>query len=276
MATGRVVLITGAGSGVGRQLALEFAGRGCAIAALDLREEGLTSLAKELAGKPVAWALADVNDRDSLTRAVARLKEQLGPADILIASAGIGIETSALAYRAEDVEAVIRVNLIGVSNSIGAVLPDMLARRTGQLVAISSLASFRGLPKLAAYSASKAGVNALLDGLRVELRGHGITVTTVCPGFIRTPMTAELEARQVPMLDVAYAAGRIAEAIERRQAFVAFPWRPARWLGLLRWLPLSWSDWIIERYALKLADKGMPSGVSKTSDGPPMHKSSHD
>lgn len=257
---GKVVLITGAASGLGRQLAWELAGRGCAIAALDRHAEGLESLVAELSGKPVAWAVADVNDREGLGKGVAELKQKLGPADILIASAGIGIETSGRDYRAEDVEAVIRVNLIGVSNSIGAVLPDMLSRRSGHLVGISSLASFRGLPKLAAYSASKAGLNALLDGLRVELRGQGIAVTTICPGFVRTPMTAELEARQVPMLDVGDAARRIVVAIERRQAFHAFPWRPARWLGFLRWLPLSWSDWIIGRYVVRVTDREKAKG----------------
>src|SRR5207245_2000808 len=99
--------------------------------------------------------------------------------DLLIANAGIGIETSALAFRAEDIEAQIRVNLIGVANSIEAVLPAMLARRRGHLAAISSLASYRGLPKMAGYCASKAGVNALLDAVRVEVRSHGIAVTTI-------------------------------------------------------------------------------------------------
>src|SRR5579885_97065 len=185
----QVALVTGAGSGLGRQLALRLAAEGARIAAVDLSAEALAKLTAELAGKPVATAVADVADVNALRAAVPQLEQQLGPVDLLIANAGIGRETSALAFRAEDVAAQVNVNLIGVANSIDAVLPGMLARRRGHLAAISSLASYRGLPKMAGYCASKAGVNNLLDGLRLELKPLGIAVTTICPGWIRTPLT---------------------------------------------------------------------------------------
>ena len=124
--------------------------------------------------------------------AVRQLESQTGPTDLLIASAGVGQETSADAFSAEVFSHVIQVNLIGVSNSIAAVLPGMRERRRGHLAALSSLASYRGLPRMAGYSASKAGVNALMDSLRVELRNYGIACSTICPGWIRTPMTAPL------------------------------------------------------------------------------------
>ncbi|HZT80250.1 MAG TPA: SDR family oxidoreductase, partial [Gemmataceae bacterium] len=175
----QVALVTGAGSGLGRQLALRLAAEGARIAAVDLSAEALAKLTAELAGKPVATAVADVADVNALRAAVPQLEQQLGPVDLLIANAGIGRETSALAFRAEDVAAQVNVNLIGVANSIDAVLPGMLARRRGHLAAISSLASYRGLPKMAGYCASKAGVNNLLDGLRLELKPLGIAVTTI-------------------------------------------------------------------------------------------------
>src|SRR5262249_14332764 len=143
----QVALITGAGSGLGRELALRLGQEGAAIAALDLKPEPLAALAKELPGRRVAWAVADVTDRPTLRAAVSGLSQELGPIDLLVANAGIGMVNSALAFRAEDFEAQIRVNLIGVANSIEAVLPDMLKHRRGHLVAISSLASYRGLPK---------------------------------------------------------------------------------------------------------------------------------
>src|SRR5262249_10857703 len=149
--------------------------------------EGLTRLIADLPGKRIACAVADVTQRDALERAVAGLQDQLGPIDMLIASAGVGRETSALKYNSADIEDVIRVNLIGVANSIGAVLPGMIERRRGRLVAISSLASFRGLPRMAGYCASKAGVNALMEALRFELKPFGIHTTVVCPGWVRTP-----------------------------------------------------------------------------------------
>src|SRR5712672_1390967 len=121
----QVVLITGAGSGIGRQLALTLAAQGAAIAAVDLNPESLAVLAAELPKTPFASAVGDVTDRASLQAAVDQVQQRLGAIDVLIANAGIGLETSALNFRAADVEAQIRVNLIGVANSVEAVLPGM-------------------------------------------------------------------------------------------------------------------------------------------------------
>jgi NAD(P)-dependent dehydrogenase (short-subunit alcohol dehydrogenase family) len=244
---GRIVLITGAASGLGRQLALTLASEGATIAAVDLAVEPLTKLAADLSGKPVATAVADVTDRPALLAAVAEVARQLGPIDLLFANAGIGRETAAIPFRAEDVEAQIRVNLIGVANSIEAVLPAMLERRHGHLVGISSLASYRGLPKMAGYCASKAGVNALLDALRLELQPHGIAVTTICPGWIRTALTANIRVAQPYLMEVDDAARRIVEAVRRRRPFYAFPPPAARRVRLLRWLPCGLSDWALRR-----------------------------
>jgi NAD(P)-dependent dehydrogenase (short-subunit alcohol dehydrogenase family) len=243
----RVALITGAGSGIGRQLALTLAAEGAAIAALDLAQGPLDRLAADLPGKQVASAVADVTDRDALGKAVAQLRDGLGPIDLLIANAGIGIETSALSFHAQDFEAQVRVNLIGVANSFEAVLPEMLQRKQGHLAAISSVASYRGLPRMAGYCASKAGVNALLDAFRVELQPHGIAVTTICPGWIRTPLTANIDVEQHYLMEVDDAARRIVEAIRRRRAFFAFPRPMVRRVCLLRWLPCGLSDWLAAR-----------------------------
>src|SRR5260370_24828692 len=114
----RVVLVTGAGSGLGRQLALMLAEEGASVAAVDLKPEPLATLAAELAGKPFAWAVADVTDRAVLQKAAGQLRSQLGPVDLLIANAGIGIENSALAFRPEAFEAQVRVHLIGVATTV--------------------------------------------------------------------------------------------------------------------------------------------------------------
>jgi short-subunit dehydrogenase len=255
--TGQVAFITGAGSGLGRQLALVLAEEGIAIEAIDLQAEGLETLASELQarGKPVAWEVADVTDAVALQKAVQALEARLGPVDLLIANAGVGTETSALHFDAAAFAAIIQVNLIGVANSIAAVLPGMLARGRGHLVAISSMASYRGLPSLAGYCASKAGVNALMEALRVQVRPRGIWTTTVCPGWIRTPMTEQLRLR-VPMLEVDDAARRIVRAIRGKRAFVAFPWRIRCQVALMRWLPAGISDWML---------RGMTRAVEKRS-----------
>jgi NAD(P)-dependent dehydrogenase (short-subunit alcohol dehydrogenase family) len=243
----QVALITGAASGLGRQLALALAREGAAIAAIDLHPEPLATLAVELAGKPLAWAVGDVTDRAGLHKGVREVTQQLGPVDLLIANAGILIENSVSAFPAEDFEEQIRVNLIGVANSVEAVLPRMIERRRGHLVAISSLASYRGLPKLLGYCASKSGVNALMDGLRVQLNPLGICVTTICPGWIRTPLTASVGVPRPDMMELPDAANQIVSAIRRRLPYYAFPPSLVRRVRLLRWLPCGMSDWLTRR-----------------------------
>ena len=242
-----IALITGAGSGIGRALAKLLASEGCAIAAVDLREEGLRSLADELAAKSFAWACADVTDATRLQEATRELEAKLGPIDLLVANAGIAAMTSALDYNAEEMANIINVNLIGVSNSIAAVLPGMIERRRGHLVAISSAASYRGLPGMLGYCASKSGVNAIMDGMRIELRPLGIHVTTICPGWIKTAMTDKIQGKLDGLVDVEDAVQEIAHAIRAKKVFYTFP-RQMRWsMGILTLLPRAWQDWYIKR-----------------------------
>lgn len=249
-----VALITGAASGIGRALAVALSRRSWSIAAIDCQQEGLLALAAELQAlqRRCASAIADVTRAGDLADSIRRLEQQLGPVELLIASAGIGIETSARELRAEDVARVIDVNLTGVTNSIAAVLPGMIERRRGHLVAISSVASFRGLPRLLAYSASKAGLNAFMQGLRTEVRPLGLHVTTVCPGWIRTPMTAPLHGKLRDMLELEPAVAHILHAIETKRAFYAFPRALAWRLRLLNWLPAAWADAALGRMSRHL------------------------
>src|SRR5438552_1067517 len=121
----------------------------------------------------------------------------------------------------------------------------MLARKRGHLVGLASLPSYRGLPHRAGYCASKAGLHALLASLRVELKPPGIAVTTICPGWIRTPMTAKVNAPMPHLMDVADAARRILRAVRRRRPFFAFPAGSVRRVRLLKWLPCGASDWLV-------------------------------
>jgi len=257
----RVALITGAGSGIGRALARLLGQEGYAIAAVDRREEGLRLLAGELQTHQItiAWGVADVTDPAGLSQAMRDLEASLGPTDLLIANAGIGTETSALNYSVDDMNAVMGINLLGVSNSIGAVLPGMIERKRGHVVAISSVASYRGLPRLLAYCASKAGVNAIMDGLRVELAPLGIHATTICPGWVRTPMTAQIQDQVEHLVEVDVAAQEIAYAIRRKLAFYAFP-RAMRWkLGFMMTWPRACQDWYLARHMNRI--RSQRSGV---------------
>ncbi len=165
----------------------------------------------------------------ALKNQALELERELGPIDLLIANAGIGSETSALNLDPVEFARIINVNLLGVANSVAAVLPGMLQRRAGHLVAISSVASYRGLPRMLAYCASKSGVNALMEGIRAEVLGHGISTTTICPAWIRTAMTTQIDLPMENLLEPEEAARRIVRAIENAYPSMPFPpgWRGA-------------------------------------------------
>ena len=137
-------------------------------------------------------------------------------------------------------------------------IPEMLARKRGHLVALSSLASYRGLPKMAGYCASKAGVSALMDTMRLELKPYGIAATTICPGWVRTPMTSKFNLPLPGLLELDDAVNRIVKAIRQRRAQVAFPRSSALRVRLLRWLPSAWSDWLLWRMFERLVKKSSP------------------
>src|SRR5260370_19477749 len=149
------ILLSGVARGLGRLLARRLVEAGAVVAGLDRSRERLVEWAGALPTGRFAWAVADVTDRPALTGAVAKLEQETGPFDRLIACAGIGRATPADPFSGFDFEDHIRVNLIGVANCIEAVLPTMILRKKGHLVALSSLASFPGFPKIAAGDAQQ-------------------------------------------------------------------------------------------------------------------------
>lgn len=242
---GRAAVITGASSGIGRALARALAAEGCRVGLIARRAAALDEAVAEVraAGGVAASAPADVGDRDGLRRAVAALAGENGPADLLVANAGVGVPTTVDPVNMEAVEETFRVNLMGVVYAIDAVLPAMLARGRGHLAAVSSLAAYKGLPGESAYCASKAAVNVYLEGLRVQLRGRGVLVTTVCPGFVKTPMTAVNTFKMPWVMEADAAAARILYGLSRRRKVDNFPLPTAALMKLARWAP----DWFLAR-----------------------------
>jgi NAD(P)-dependent dehydrogenase (short-subunit alcohol dehydrogenase family) len=243
--TDEVILITGAGSGIGRELSRQLLRAGARVGGLDNQAQSLESLAAEVNNPDFAWVVADVTDRPALIAAVRQLEERLGPVDRLIACAGIGRFTAATTFPAQEFESVIRVNLLGVANGVEAVVPGMVERKKGHLIGLSSLASFRGLPRMAGYSASKAGLNALFDSLRVDLRPFGIHVTTICPSFMDTPMNAGRTHRLMSLDD---GIRRILSAIRCRKRLVSFPLHHSLAVRAICLLPTALSDYLTARY----------------------------
>jgi short-subunit dehydrogenase len=225
----RSVLITGASSGIGRGLALELAKRGARVGVLARRKELLeeiVNLIKRDGGKAVALA-ANVQDAAAVRRAVDSFETDVGAIDVLIANAGVGATNDAAELNADEVAKVIGVNVIGVANCVAAVVPAMVSRGRGQLVAISSLAAYRGLPKSAAYCGSKAAVSAFFESLRLDLQAKGVAVTIIHPGFIKTPLTAGRHAQMPFLMELDAAVKKIVRAIEKRRKSYSFPWQLA-------------------------------------------------
>jgi short-subunit dehydrogenase len=234
-----VVIVTGASSGIGRALAVELGKRGARVGLIARRADELSKTAEEVkrAGGEALELPADVRNPSELEEATRRVVEKWGRVDVLIANAGMSSTTSGASLEAGEAGNVITVNVIGVVNSVAAVLPTMLKQKSGHLVAISSLAAYRGLPKSGVYSASKAAVSTFFESLRLDLHGQGIDLTVIHPGFIRTPMTANRKRKLPFLLEVDDAACRIIRAIERRARTYAFPWQLAGAVRLIRHMP---------------------------------------
>lgn len=183
--------------------------------------------------------------------AAEKLIEKFGRIDVLIANAGIGVTNPGSQFDPAKLAAVINVNVTGVANSVAAVLPEMVARGGGQLVAISSLAAYRGLPKSAAYCASKAGVSAMFESLRLDLAPRGISVTIIHPGFIKTPLTAGREAKLPWLMEPDDAVKKMLRVIEKRKKSYAFPWQLATIVRLGMVMPNFMYDWISSRNSFR-------------------------
>ncbi len=247
----KCVLITGASSGIGWRLAELLAASGAKVGLTARREARLAELASQIAsrGGRAALAAADVADLAQVRAAMQSLEAELGPCDVLIANAGIYRKTPGRAFDPVKADAVVAVNLQGVIHAVGAVLPGMVQRRCGHLAAVSSIAGTLGLPGAAAYSASKAAVITLMESLRVDLRPLGVKVTTICPGFVDTPLITDADRAAIKnIISAEDAAHRIARAIERGRAECAFPRLTRLSTRVAKLLPCSLYDRIMGRY----------------------------
>lgn len=251
--TDKVVLITGASSGIGRGLALEIAARGGHLALVARREDLLNEIVDEATKLNVkaVFATADVRDAKAVREAADRFRKELGPIDVLIANAGIGTSDHALRLTPEHAANVIGINVLGAVNSVAAVLPEMVERKQGRLVAISSLAAYRGLAKSAAYCASKAALSAYFESLRIDLRHTGVGVTIIHPGFIKTALTSGREAKMPYLMELKDGVKRIVSAIEKEKKIYAFPWQLATIVRASMLMPPSMYDWIAARNSFR-------------------------
>ncbi|MFA6901680.1 MAG: SDR family oxidoreductase [Gallionellaceae bacterium] len=256
------VVISGASSGLGLALAQHYLQQGAQVAACARRADLLQNLSEQFPGQVYCYPL-DVRDAAALQLAAQHFIAQAGVPDIVIANAGVSSGT--LTEYAEDIHAfqqVMDINVMGVVKTFQPFIAPMRANASpvqgkpgGVLVGIASVAGFRGLPGAGAYSASKAALISYLESLRVELHGSGVSVVTLCPGYIETPMTAINPYAMPFILPVDQAARRIARVIAARKSFAVVPWQMGLVGQLLKRLP----NWLYSRILSRAKHK--PRGL---------------
>jgi short-subunit dehydrogenase len=245
----KTALITGASSGLGYGLALWFAKRGTRVFAAARRTRHLQACAEEArgAGGTVEPVELDVSRTDETMEQLRRLDADCGGLDLVVANAGVGLDTDGQRFEWERVKQVLDVNVMGAAATLSAVLPRMVERQRGHLVGVSSIAGFRGLPRNAAYSGSKAFLTTFMESLRVDLHGTGVRVTCIHPGFVRTEMTAPHTHPMPFIMDIPEAAERMGRAIVRGQPVFSFPWQTRAAMGVAQALPNAVFDPLLRR-----------------------------
>ncbi|MFN3762127.1 MAG: SDR family NAD(P)-dependent oxidoreductase [Anaerolineae bacterium] len=257
---GRVALVTGASSGIGRATALLLAREGAHLALVARREERLQEVAREIEGmgREALVLPADVTCQEEVERAVAQTVARWGRVDILAACAGAYIRAPVLQMTVADVERSMAVNFYGVLHAVLAVLPHMVARRSGHILIVSSADGKKGIPPDGPYVAAKFAVAGLGDVLRQELRPYGIAVTTVFPGRVDTPMIAHL---RVPAISAKIPPERVARAIlralRRRTPEVILPFQVRLFVFVSALFP-SLGDWFTRQFHLEGWEETQP------------------
>jgi len=246
-----IIFITGASSGIGEAMARFYAKRGVQLGLVARRGDFLERLAAELEPHPAVYAL-DVRDAPALKKAANDFIARFGVPDVVIANAGVSRGT--LTDIEDDLKAfqeVFDINVMGMVNTFHAFVAPMKRQRRGTLVGISSVAGFRGIPGGGAYSASKAAAIRYCESLRVELRDDGISVVTICPGYIRTPMTAINKFKMPFLIGVDEAVMRFARAIDSKTSFTVIPWSMGIAARILRVVP----NWLYDRVFSRMPRK---------------------
>ncbi|WON72745.1 SDR family oxidoreductase [Nitrosospira sp. Is2] len=251
------VIISGASSGLGRALTQHYTEAGATLGLIARRRDLLETLA---AGSSRASIYeADVRDAGAIRAAGEDFMRRYGCPDVVIANAGISRGTlTAYAEDNEVFEDIVTTNVLGMVNLFQPFLAAMQAAGRGSLVGIASVAGYRGLPGGGAYSASKAAAISYLESLRVEMYGSGVSVITICPGYIVTPMTANNPYRMPFILTAEVAAEKIITIVENKVSFAVIPWQMAIVARILKLLP----DFLYDRL---FANAPRKPGDSKTN-----------
>jgi len=255
----KVVLLTGASSGIGYSLALHLVKEGCKLALIARRENLLNKLSEEIKSDDLETFQCDVGKREQVTEIFGKIRDHFGKIDIAILNAGVSGRAGLKSYSGNTAKEIFNTNVLSIVYVVEQLLPEFMERKNGMIVGISSLADSRGFPKSGFYNASKAAATILLESLRIELKPFNVKVITVKPGFVRTPMTDKNEFHMPFMINVDKASKIILAGIKKEKRVIEFPFPTMLATKLMKILPNFLFD--------KLAGKKLPDRKDKVITG---------
>jgi short-subunit dehydrogenase len=234
-----IIWITGASSGIGKEVARQYAAAGHKVCVSARGADALTELAQECTGQPGSIHVfpVDVTDVEQIASVYKAMCESPGLPDLIILNAGTHAPNSAASFDREVYRRIMDINYMGVVNCLQAVIPGCLERHEGHIAVVSSVAGYRGLPNASAYGASKAALINMCEALQPELAASGVRLRLINPGFVRTPLTDQNEFDMPFLMEVEDAARRMISKLEGNHFEITFPRRFTWMLKVLRMLP---------------------------------------
>ncbi len=247
------ILITGASSGIGLALALEYSCTGVHLALCARNSDRLQKTAQlcEAKGASVLYQVMDVQNQIGMADWITKI-DQHRPIDLVIANAGISSGTNIDVCEEEQVRDIFSINMLGTLNTVLPIIGPMKLRKKGQIAVLSSLAGFRGMPSAPAYCASKAAIRSYGEGLRGRLSGDGISVSVICPGFVKSRITDANNFKMPFMIPASKASGLIKKGLRNNSPRIAFPWQSYFLVRIISALPLSWTDMFLSKAPKKI------------------------
>lgn len=245
------IVITGASDGIGKAMAIEFAKRGARIGLIARRKPLLEALATELrtlGARDVRIEAVDVTNFPAQRAALENFETAFGGITHLILNAGIGGRTQPRVDSWEDVKQCLDVNVMATLNAAEWMKPRMVARRSGTIAGVSSIAAYRGLPDSGAYSTSKAALTTYLESLRVDLAHHGVRVLTIAPGYVRTELTKKNKGSMPFLMDVTEAGKVFARGVLTGKRVIVAPWPYKIMMAGMRIMPVWLYDLLIGKF----------------------------
>ena len=235
----KVILITGASTGIGKELAKMLAEENCSLALIARRGELLDELAGQIkTNNPnIKTYVCDVAKPDEVKKKFTEIREHFSKIDIAILNAGVGSKSSAEDYNYENAKKTFDVNVLGIVNCVENLMPDFIKRKDGMIVGVSSLADSRGWQGSGFYCASKSAATILLENLKIELQPFNVKVITVKPGFVETPMTAKNKFPMPFLMSAEKAAKIIINGIKKEKRIIQFPLPTVLGAKLMRIVP---------------------------------------